>query len=103
MITEERQPEETDRWRFKMGDVGTMLGSITENQEGNSSVFFFCLSLFIGTLMDSQAFVILLVVKSRARGCACPAVGKEVGRCCRAWSAHTSPTQPPGQSGLCRK
>lgn len=46
MITEERQPEETDRWRFKMGDVGTMLGSITENQEGNSSVFFF-LSVFI--------------------------------------------------------
>lgn len=40
MIKEGRQPEETDRWRFKMGKVGTMLGSITESQEGNSSVFF---------------------------------------------------------------
>lgn len=36
------QPGETDRWRFKMmGKVGTMLGSITENKEGNSSVFLY--------------------------------------------------------------
>lgn len=35
-------PEETDRWRFKMMEkAGTMLGSITENQEGNSSVFLY--------------------------------------------------------------
>lgn len=35
-------PEETDRWSFKtMGKVGTMLGSMTENQEGNSSVFLY--------------------------------------------------------------
>lgn len=35
-------PEETDRWRFNMmGKVETMLGSITENQEGNSSVFLY--------------------------------------------------------------
>lgn len=35
-------PEETDRWRFKMMEkAGTMLGSITENQEGSSSVFLY--------------------------------------------------------------
>lgn len=45
VIKEGRQLEETDRWRFKMGKVGTMLGSITEKQEGNSGVFSVCIYL----------------------------------------------------------
>lgn len=58
-----------------MGKVGTMLESITENQEGNSGVFF-CVCLFIGTLTDSQAFAMLLVVKSRAPWMCVPCCGE---------------------------